>query len=279
MIDTSIEQLNSHQIQEKESTSSNDTQFLNGLKTVDSVKTIEDAYDSSMKEPTTLSIEQPAIANIPLQSTSSAIVTSTTAKSNQLIPLKIETTTQELLTRPVSTTSLELPMNYLNGHDESERNSIELINNKPLPLAPSLTPSQYSNKSRPNSTFLTNQSSLSACTSNSSRPSSSYPTPTSTSATNYNPHSSVGTEELDPTALLIRRLYERLEEQGVPGDGWDEGRERSRDGIINKDEAEGAATVGRSKGKGVANGLMTDEVLENGQISRKEEAVMKRVDR
>lgn len=237
--------------------------------------------------PAVSSYSNPVVANKSdsIASTSKLASTlTTTAETNSNL--------REPLTRTISSTS---SINKSPSHSKSKsstswsenhhpngngriQNSPELTT-KPLPLAPSsLAPSAEQayatatpSRSRPTSTLIRNSSLSVGGTSNSSRPSSSHPTTTLSTSTS--------TEELDPTALLIRRLYERLEEQGVPGDGWDEGRERSRDGIINREEAEGAATVGRSKGKGVANGLMTEEVLENGQISKKEEFVMKRVDR
>lgn len=73
---------------------------------------------------------------------------------------------------------------------------------------------------------------------------------------------------LELTANLIQKLYARLEEQGVPGDGWEEGRERSRDGIINREEVEGGATVRAPKGAIVSE-----------TAQRKEDSVLKRVDR
>lgn len=54
----------------------------------------------------------------------------------------------------------------------------------------------------------------------------------------------------------------------MPGDGFEEGRERSRDGIINREEMEGGATVRAPKGT---------LVMEAEQ--RKEDSVLKRVDR
>ena len=42
----------------------------------------------------------------------------------------------------------------------------------------------------------------------------------------------------DGVAALVQRLYARLDEKGVHGDGWDEGKERSRDGIILREVGE-----------------------------------------
>ena len=73
--------------------------------------------------------------------------------------------------------------------------------------------------------------------------------------------------EYDPTAALIQKLYARLDEQGVSGDGWDEGLERSRDGIINREElAEGVRTLDRKNS-------VLDRQLD------KQDYVLKRVDR
>ncbi|KAK4048238.1 hypothetical protein OIV83_004943 [Microbotryomycetes sp. JL201] len=53
--------------------------------------------------------------------------------------------------------------------------------------------------------------------------------------------------DLEPTAALIQQLYARLDAQGVVGDGWAEGKERSRDGLINRiqtaDDVEGQRTL------------------------------------
>ncbi len=73
--------------------------------------------------------------------------------------------------------------------------------------------------------------------------------------------------EFDPTAALIQKLYARLDEQGVSGDGWDEGLERSRDGIINREElAQGVRTLDRKNS-------VLDMQLD------KQDYVLKRVDR
>lgn len=73
--------------------------------------------------------------------------------------------------------------------------------------------------------------------------------------------------EFDPTAALIQKLYARLDAQGVSGDGWDEGLERSRDGIINREElAQGVRTLDRK-----------NSVLD--RQTDKEDYVLKRVDR
>lgn len=63
--------------------------------------------------------------------------------------------------------------------------------------------------------------------------------------------------EGDSTALMIKQLYARLDAQGVPGDGWEQGMERSRDGIISREAVEGGKTVGRGM-KGI---VMRDSVL------------------
>ncbi|KAM0789326.1 hypothetical protein ACM66B_000162 [Microbotryomycetes sp. NB124-2] len=54
--------------------------------------------------------------------------------------------------------------------------------------------------------------------------------PSSVPSTNDHGYSS----DLEPTAALIQQLYARLDAQGVAGDGWAEGKERSRDGLINR---------------------------------------------
>ncbi|GAA5988042.1 hypothetical protein JCM10908_002039 [Rhodotorula pacifica] len=74
-------------------------------------------------------------------------------------------------------------------------------------------------------------SALSAATSNSSNHPRAPPGPHTT------PHPGSGAcfnsaTDPDGVAALVQQLYARLDDQGVFGDGWDEGKERSRDGII-----------------------------------------------
>lgn len=116
-------------------------------------------------------------------------------------------------------------------------------------------------------------SSASGVTSNSSfqdHTSTTAPIPLAPPPSTISPQQPFSTDpSLDLTANLIQRLYARLEEQGVPGDGWEEGRERSRDGIINREEAmEGGATVRAPKG------AIVSEIAQ-----RKEDSVLRRVDR
>ncbi|GAA5881086.1 hypothetical protein JCM3774_003007 [Rhodotorula dairenensis] len=76
-------------------------------------------------------------------------------------------------------------------------------------------------------------STLSAATSNSSNhprgapPPGPHPTPHPGSGACFN-----NATDPDGVAALVQQLYARLDDQGVYGDGWDEGKERSRDGII-----------------------------------------------
>lgn len=75
-------------------------------------------------------------------------------------------------------------------------------------------------------------SSLSAATSNSSNnnqraPPAPHTTPHPASGACFN-----SATDPDGVAALVQQLYARLDDQGVYGDGWDEGKERSRDGII-----------------------------------------------
>lgn len=79
----------------------------------------------------------------------------------------------------------------------------------------------------------------------------------------------------ESTASLIQALYARLDAQGVMGDGYMEGQERSRDGIIGREAAMGGLTLGRDgKGKGKADEFGTDGVL-----TSQEESILRRVDR
>ncbi|KAI5479155.1 GTPase activating protein [Pseudohyphozyma bogoriensis] len=107
-------------------------------------------------------------------------------------------------------------------------------------------------------------SSSSQATSNSSVP------PSPTHQTPNTSQSALESEE--HTAALIKSLYDRLEEQGVPGDGWDEGRERSRDGIICREEALGIETVKLQR-----NGVAKKQGHEDG--GEKQDSILKRVDR
>lgn len=75
-------------------------------------------------------------------------------------------------------------------------------------------------------------SNLSAATSNSSShnrraPPAPHTTPHPGSGACFN-----SATDPDGVAALVQQLYARLDDQGVYGDGWDEGKERSRDGII-----------------------------------------------
>jgi hypothetical protein len=82
------------------------------------------------------------------------------------------------------------------------------------------------------------------------------------------------------TAKLIHELYLRLENVGVEGDGWAEGREMSRDGIINKETADGVEglAVGREAGrKGKGKELVVREVDHELPINAEE--LLKKVDR
>ncbi|SGY13701.1 BQ5605_C010g05949 [Microbotryum silenes-dioicae] len=83
---------------------------------------------------------------------------------------------------------------------------------------------------------------------------------------------STTTSELDPTAALIQSLYARLDVQGVPGDGWDEGLERTRDGLINREVCEETATMNSLNKKG-------KQVLSAQGAEEEEDRVLKRVDR
>ncbi|GAA5873022.1 hypothetical protein JCM16303_006917 [Sporobolomyces ruberrimus] len=111
---------------------------------------------------------------------------------------------------------------------------------------------------------LSAQSTLSAATSNSSHlpvPQSS-PYPASTSSFASDP---------EVTAGWIRMLYARLDAQGVRGDGWDEGKERTRDGIINREIAEGGQSAFRppEHRQSVAAPLNQDEAAKADQVLRR----------
>lgn len=80
------------------------------------------------------------------------------------------------------------------------------------------------------------------------------------------------------TAKLIHELYLKLENVGVEGDGWEEGKERSRDGIINREFACGKEGVKLGKnGKGRERQIVN---IEPGhELPIKEEELLKKVDR
>ncbi|BGP16983.1 hypothetical protein JCM10213_007429 [Rhodosporidiobolus nylandii] len=137
----------------------------------------------------------------------------------------------------------------------------------PSPQLPTSDPQQSSSR-----TFSPlNTLSVSSTTSNATSNSSHLPPPANTSP--Y-PPSNASFVSIDPetTASLIQNLYARLDAQGVPGDGWDEGKERSRDGIIGREAMLGGDTMRPSKGKHVAMPIGVDE-------EAKADHVLRRVDR
>ena len=145
----------------------------------------------------------------------------------------------------------------------SPRNSFPSISNTSGNPSPASSTFQAASRDTSSKT-LSAQSTLSAATSNSSHlpvPQSS-PYPASTSSFTSDP---------EVTAGLIRMLYARLDAQGVRGDGWDEGKERTRDGIINREVAEGGQSAIRppEKGKGAALPLNQDEEARADQVLRR----------
>ena len=66
-------------------------------------------------------------------------------------------------------------------------------------------------------------------------------------------------------------LYARLDAQGVRGDGWDEGKERTRDGIINREIAEGGQNAIRALDhrKSIVAPLNQDEEAKADQVLRR----------
>lgn len=130
-------------------------------------------------------------------------------------------------------------------------------------------PSLPSNRTLANSNSLSVSSSYSNVTSNSSH----LPAP---NASPYPPSGASFNSFTDPdgVAALVQQLYARLDEQGVPGDGWAEGKERSRDGIILREDltAEGLNRSTASKGKHAVLPMSPEE-------EAKADHVLKRVDR
>ncbi|GAA5861048.1 hypothetical protein JCM1840_003062 [Sporobolomyces johnsonii] len=137
----------------------------------------------------------------------------------------------------------------------------------PPPRKDSITPSTSLSASRDmSSASLSASSIVSGVTSNSSHLHVPDPSPYPASTTSCS-------SDPDATAAMIHKLYARLEAQGVPGDGWDEGRERTRDGIINREVMQGGDTVRPpKKGKNVAIPMNEDE-------EAKADHVLRRVDR
>ncbi|GAA5891792.1 hypothetical protein JCM6882_006209 [Rhodosporidiobolus microsporus] len=136
------------------------------------------------------------------------------------------------------------------------------------PLSPSTSANKLRDASSPPNT-LSVSSTNSAATSNSSH----LPPPANPNLSPY-PASNASFVSIDPetTASLIQHLYARLDAQGVPGDGWDEGKERSRDGIINREAMQGGDTLRPPKGKHIALPMDQDETA-------KADHVLRRVDR
>ncbi|KAL8287518.1 hypothetical protein RQP46_003376 [Phenoliferia psychrophenolica] len=88
-------------------------------------------------------------------------------------------------------------------------------------------------------------------------------------------NSAAALNEVDHTAALIKRLYDRLERHGVPGDGWDEGKERSRDGIISNEMNDDQLSPAKP-----TRLAPTDNRRESAMIlASKEDQILKRVDR
>lgn len=147
----------------------------------------------------------------------------------------------------------------------SPRNSLPSASTTTSTGNPSPASSTFQNASRDvSSKTLSAQSTLSAATSNSSHlpvPQSS-PYPASTSSFTSDP---------EVTAGWIRMLYARLDAQGVRGDGWEEGKERTRDGIINREIAEGGQNAIRALDhrKSIVAPLNQDEEAKADQVLRR----------
>ncbi|BGP00236.1 hypothetical protein NBRC10513v2_004461 [Rhodotorula toruloides] len=150
-------------------------------------------------------------------------------------------------------------------HSTPQRIATASSSAHPSPAMPSFP----SNRTLANSNSLSVSSSYSNVTSNSSH----LPAP---NASPYPPSGASFNSFTDPdgVAALVQQLYARLDEQGVPGDGWSEGKERSRDGIILREDlsTEGLNRSTASKGKHVALPMSPEE-------EAKADHVLKRVDR
>ncbi|GAA5867012.1 hypothetical protein JCM8547_008408 [Rhodosporidiobolus lusitaniae] len=144
-----------------------------------------------------------------------------------------------------------------------------------FPSSPRLVVPPHSStpSSRPNgrTSAANNTISASSTASNVTSNSSQLSPPTNLSP--Y-PPSNASFVSIDPetTAQLIQTLYARLDAQGVPGDGWDEGKERSRDGIINREAALGFDSVLIQKRRSTVIPMDQDD-------EAKADHVLRRVDR
>lgn len=187
----------------------------------------------------------------------------------------------DLKPRPSTSSASNSPfatqlVTYPNGSSSDLTKGLPSLPPSSLPIPQLASTSSSSLSTPPHPSSILRASTASAATSNSS---CAPPSPRAFAHVSANPSSSsAALEELDPTAGLIWKLYARLDAQGVLGDGWDEGMERSRDGIINREVAEGLLTVGRGdKGKGPAVEDLDDS--EGGELPLREEQILRRVDR
>ncbi|BGP49011.1 hypothetical protein JCM10450v2_004890 [Rhodotorula kratochvilovae] len=147
----------------------------------------------------------------------------------------------------------------------------------PIPFVEQASqPSQPPHRAMTVSNSLSVSSSLSAATSNSSHaPRRDSLEPSQAADLSPYPPSNISFNSVtdpDGVAALVQRLYARLDAQGVPGDGWDEGKERSRDGIILREDVNGGETLRPQRGRHVAEPLNQDE-------EAKADHVLRRVDR
>ncbi|TNY19413.1 rab-GTPase-TBC domain-containing protein [Rhodotorula diobovata] len=146
------------------------------------------------------------------------------------------------------------------------------------PLPPAIPPVDLSSfppyaRNRNLTTSNSLSSSLSAATSNSSHvphrkslepPQAADLSPYPSSSVSFNSYT-----DPDGVAALVQRLYARLDEKGVHGDGWDEGKERSRDGIILREVVE---ADGVPEGEPIVEQRNVDE-------ESKADHILRRVDR
>ncbi|SCV69853.1 BQ2448_1247 [Microbotryum intermedium] len=161
-----------------------------------------------------------------------------------------------------------LPNPRVNGHEPSPGPSTPPQARKSsLANAPDSSVSELTSRSP----YLANEALPSASSS------TSLPAPDDLARPHRTSHSpakqSTTASELDPTAALIQNLYARLDVQGVPGDGWDEGLERTRDGLINREVCEGTATATVSPNKKGKQAPSPQDAEDE------EDRVLKRVDR
>ncbi|KAK4057233.1 hypothetical protein OIO90_001728 [Microbotryomycetes sp. JL221] len=133
----------------------------------------------------------------------------------------------ETLSHLSETSSIALDPSWNPGAVPPARHNLNAWNSRSTSLRqPHISNGMYLGASTSSSGGMTSDSSLRT----NSLPSTPQRPVSNTSATADNAYPA----DLEPTAALIQQLYAKLDLHGVSGDGWSEGTERSRDGLINR---------------------------------------------